>query len=455
MAVRTVRIDRWIVALVLAAGCGGGAGQPDGATGGDDSAADAGAPDAFVHTTVPELAGSDQICKLLNNLNINDPTPNNVQFRANVLGADLGIPVDHDGKLYLFFGDTIGFKGIWGGGQSHPDAVGYSLDPTSAVIANPALLCDRLRIVTLARASSVGPSVDAAIEADFAAGAMAAPGGHTLGEYIRNPSGPANQTFPNLPGDFEVPSGAFSYGGSMYIFYTTVVGPNDITMKGSYLAKWASPSPTTIPGYNILYGVDERFDAAGALRGDFINIAAEVHGSYVYLFGTGPYRASGVHLARKALATLDTPGGFEQFDPASGQWVAQGAPTAPIFGPAGFGETSVRYFPQIGRWMFLAEELLPTSNRIIARFADQPEGPWSDAIVVHDMGDSAFRNAYCCAVENQCTGKQFFNCNRTGFYGTYLLPGLQLHDDGSFTVLYTMSSFDPYNVAVFKTTFTD
>jgi len=45
------------------------------------------------------------------------------------------------------------------------------------------------------------------------------------------------------------------------------------------------------------------------------------------------------------------------------------------------------------------------------------------------------------------------HCDRTGFYGTYLFPDVALHGDGSFTVTYTMSSFDPYNVALFTATF--
>lgn len=45
------------------------------------------------------------------------------------------------------------------------------------------------------------------------------------------------------------------------------------------------------------------------------------------------------------------------------------------------------------------------------------------------------------------------NCARTGFYGTYLVPDVIQHVDGSFSVAYTMSSFDPYNVALFTATF--
>ena len=62
------------------------------------------------------------------------------------------------------------------------------------------------------------------------------------------------------------------------------------------------------------------------------------------------------------------------------------------------------------------------SNRIVAYVADAPEGPWGEPYVVHDMGNAAFRDNYCCAVEDNCLGEQMFNCARTGFYGTYLLP---------------------------------
>jgi hypothetical protein len=418
--------------VVLAVGCNTASNTASDASVTADTTSDA-PPRAL-----PQLETTDQLCKLLSNRNTSDPTANDVQHRSNVRGADLGIPVDHAGTLYILFGDTIGYAGIWGA-QSHPDAVGYGTDSAAAIAADPSLLCAGLRIVSLAPEASIGPSVDASIERDFAGAAMIAPQGHSLAEYIHNPAGGnGGPTFANLPGDFEVPSGAFSTGGSLYVFYTTVVSPADITMKGSYLARWSAPSTTAIPAYDILYGVDERFDSAGPLGGNFINIAAVVHGDYVYAFGTGVYRASPVYLARKRLDSLATPG----FDLIG-----------PIIDTAGYGETSVRYFSAIDRWMFLAEEQTATTNRIVARFADRAEGPWSDAIIVHDMADPQFRTAYCCGADLSCDGKQFFDCARTGFYGTYLFPEPIVHSDGSFTVTYTMSSFDPYNVALFTATF--
>jgi hypothetical protein len=68
------------------------------------------------------------------------------------------------------------------------------------------------------------------------------------------------------------------------------------------------------------------------------------------------------------------------------------------------------------------------------------------------MADAAFRGAYCCAVDDNCQGAQFMDCDRTGFYGSYLLPAVTPAPNG-FTVTYTLSSFDPYDVALFQTSF--
>jgi len=417
--------------LVVIAGCGGSSSSPDANPLGGD------APDA---RPLPQLDRSAQLCKLFSNLRTSDPTPNDVQHRANILGADLGIPVEHANTLYILFGDTIGYAGIWSPGDSHPDSVGFGLDPASAIALDPSLLCTNLRMLTLAPGDSRGPMVDPTVQADFAANAMAAPAGHSLGEYIRNPAGQPPQTFPYLPGDFEVPSGAFSHDGALYVFYTTVSSPTDVDMKASYLARWGAPATTALPGWDILYSVDQRFDSSGPLGGNFINIAAVPHDGYLYAFGTGEYRKSSVHLARKPLASLATAGDFEQL--------------GEIIPTAAYGETSVRYFAAIDRWMFLAQGITAAGNQVVARFADRPEGPWSDAIVLHDMADPDFRARYCCATTDNCQGEQFMNCDRTGFYGTYLFPEV-VRDPTGFTVTYTMSSFDPYNVALFTTKFVD
>jgi hypothetical protein len=317
----------------------------------------------------------------------------------------------------------------------------------AAVALDPATLCTNLRFLTLPAAGSIGPTLDVRLERDFAGVSMTPPSGHAIGEYIHNPAGHA---FPTLPGDFEVPSGTFSYGGSIYVFYTTV--NQAIEMKGSYLAKWGAPSTTATPAYDILYDVDQRFTTMGPLNGDFINIAPLVVGNYVYLFGTGDFRKSTVHLARKLLTSLAQPGGFERYDAKTKTWGAPGTPGDPIVTSQANGELSVRYYPSIKRYVMLNQEEGFLLNRIVARFAEAPEGPWSD-VVVHDFFDAAFQAKYCCATTTTCVGEQLFHCDRGGFYGTYLLPDVAVSPGGAFSLSYTMSTWDPYNVALMRATF--
>lgn len=58
----------------------------------------------------------------------------------------------------------------------------------------------------------------------------------------------------------------------------------------------------------------------------------------------------------------------------------------------------------------------------------------------------------CCAPDDNCAGERLFNCDKAGFYGTYLFPSAAV-DGACFEVTYTMSTWDPYNVALFTARF--
>lgn len=414
---------------------------------------DAGQMDALVQDAssepwpLPTSVVMSQHCKLISDLNLDDPTPNDTHTRANLRGTDLGISVAHDDDLYVFFGDTAGYRAIWPlGPESLPDAVGYSAVPLSAVADDAATLCENLRFLALAPEDSAGPSYG--LERDFAGGYMNAPDGESIADYIHNPAGPrGDNAFPNLPGDFEVPSGGFSYDGSIYIFYS-IVQPNPIEMKGSYLARWPAPSTSGLPVYDILHHVDQRFDANGPLRGDFINIAPVVVGDYVYLFGTGKYRESPVHLARKLLINLATEGGFERYDAATETWIAANAQGSPIVSMPNIGELSVRYFLALQRFVMLDQE----QTRLAARFAEKPEGPWSEPLFVAKMDEAPFNDKYCC-IGNDCVGERMLHCDRAGVYAPFMLPDVVTNPDGSFAIDFLLSTWDPYNVALMRATF--
>lgn len=451
MSRTSISAASWLVATAAAcasANVSTGGGDDDGVDGAmdlSDATDDVDAGNVIPPRPVPTFDALTFRCKLINDENLDDPTANNTHYRVNLRGTDLGIPVAHGNDLYFFFGDTAGVEGIWPlGPESLPDAVGFSAVPAAQVATNPSTLCSQLRFLHV-------DSNVSSVEADFAAAWMTPPAGHAITDYIHNPAGPRGENlFPNMPGDFEVPTGAFSYGGSIYVFYSTVqVTP--LEMRGSYLAEWRTPSTTGLPTYDIVHPIDQRFDANGPLRGDFINIAPVVVGEYVYLYGTGRYRESPVHLARKRLTALETAGGFERYDAASRTWVAASAPAAPIVANAAIGELSVRYFASIDRYVMLDQEYT-TSSRIVARFADAAEGPWSEPVLVASMSDASFTARHCC-LGTDCPGERMMECDHAAFYGTYMLPTASTNPDGSFSLTFLVSTHIPYNVVLMTATF--
>ena len=385
-------------------------------------------------------------CKLITNRSQDDETDNRTHSRFNLRGTDLGIPVAHGADLYFFFGDSAG-RTIWPlGPESLPDAVGYSGVGLTATSADPSTLCKDLKFLTV-------PG-----KADFAGAAMTPPAGRSINEFIHNPSGPRGKNmFPNLPGDFEVPSGAFSYGGSIYVFYT-IINHDPFEMRGAYLAKWGSPSTGGQPNYKILHHIDQRFDDKGPMRGDFVNIAPLVHGEYLYLYGTGKYRKSSVSLARKKLVDLEKEGGYQRFDQATKTWIAANLPGSPVITTPAGGELSVAYYPEIKKFMTLDSE----GGIIMARFADAPEGPWSSPVNVVSTVEPTFATKHCCfdalkpTDDNApCVGEQILHCSKAGLYGTYLLPRIKTNPDGSFDIAFVASTWDPYSVVLMSATLTD
>ncbi|HUN55851.1 MAG TPA: DUF4185 domain-containing protein [Smithella sp.] len=378
-----------------------------------------------------EIINYSMVCKLINERFNDDPTANDLQHRFNLKGTDLGISAASREQVWFFFGDTMAFKDSWKPG-SGPDSVGYVDASAEKLAANPELLCGHLNFL---RAKPPA-------EHDFAAGRMIPPTGQALSMYVRNPAGPK---FPDVPGTFEVPSGAFSYGGNMYIFYTG--GPDlsvkPVNMTISYLAKWESPSPDKQPHYQILYMIDEQ--DGGRMGGHFINVAPVVNedDGYLYLFGSGSYRRSAVYLARKPLKSLSQPGGFEYFS-GLGKWLPEGTMAVPVAEENAVGELSARHYKRAGVWLLM----YAAKGQVVLRAARRPDGPWSQAVVVHSMRDENFRVRYCCG-EGPCDGKHMIHCDKAGAYAPYLLPVISPPEkNGNIRVNYLLSTWNPYNTVL-------
>lgn len=394
------------------------------------------------------VAGLDFHCKLINDESVQDPSANETHTRFNLRATDLGIPLVIDESLHFFFGDTHGYEEIWAIGED-PDSVGFV--DAAAVAADPAVMCTQLSFLVTPDVPSVAADTDPAIQRDFAAGWMTPPPGESLSDYIGNHPAP----FPAIPGSFEVPTGALAIADDVYLFWA---GKSQFepyaTMNLSYLVRW--DPPRDLPTYQIVRPIDALAD--GALAGRFIQILPFVEGDTLYMFGTGDFRRTGIHLARMPIAALESGAGTEVWDPAAAAWVDPPAAIDPLVETDGVGEMGGVFIPGPDVYLLMYQHAVTAgdalvSNRVVVRTAPAPTGPWSEQLVVIDMFDPDFMLQHCCLAE-PCIGDQIWQCNQAGLYAAYPLPNPRVtpQDDGSYAVdlPFVVSTWMPYDVVLFE-----
>ncbi len=384
-------------------------------------------------------------CELINGDTVDRPSANDTHHRFNLLGTDLGVPVVAGSEVFLFFGDTVGYRQIWTWGED-PDSVAHL--PLAALEADPSAVCRDLEVLVTPDVPSVAAGVDPSIRRDFAGAAMVAPLGTSVTDFVGDPAGP----FPWMPGTFEVPTGGLYQDGRIWLFYAGLVdfGP-PIRPTSSYLVRWDPQS--SVPTYEIVRPVDAL--RGGAMGGGFVQVAPVRWGPDLYLFGTGDFRRSGVTLARLPATELATGAGTSFWDGTS---FGSDPAVPPVFETDGVGELSVVARESDGLVLALYQRELKNAdgwlieNRILLRAAPHPTGPWSEPLTVIDMADPGFQAAHCCTGAT-CPGERILHCDRAGLYGAYLLPALRVERaaDGSIHVEapFLVSTWDPYNVVTF------
>lgn len=386
-------------------------------------------------------------CEVVNGDAVDQPSANDTHHRFNLMGTDLGVPVVAGDEVFLFFGDTVGYRGIWPWGED-PDSVAHL--PLPALRADPTAVCRDLDFLVTPDVPSVAAGFDPSIQRDFAGAAMIAPPGGSVTDYVGDPAGP----FPWMPGTFEVPTGALFQDGAVWLFYAGLVDFGPPTRPtASYLARW---DPTSaLPTYDVVRPLDAL--GGGAMGGAFVQVAPVAWGPDVYLFGTGAFRRSPVTLARVAAQDLATGDGTTFWDGSTFR-ATPGVP--PVFEADGVGELSVVALEAEGLVLALYQRELRDAeghlvdNRVLLRAAPHPTGPWSEAVTVIDAADPAFRAAHCCSGAT-CPGEEVLHCDRAGPYGAYLLPAVQVEvagDGWRLEAPFLVSTWDPYNVVTFTAT---
>jgi len=327
------------------------------------------------------------------------PTINATETTARFWGTDLGASFEHDGKTVFLFGDTHAAGGLER--QRDRDMV----------------------------ATSTETDPDKCLKLDFV---KDADGGYRP-LSVAGVSG----------GEFSVPTGGFSAGGSMYAVLTTD-RTEEMVMGRSVLARSDNGGRDFTP----LYDLSTRH---------FINVAVAKDGGKVLAFGSGNYRQSDVRLAIMDEDKVGEKSAIRYFagTDADGQpkWSAHEADSAALLDQSCVGELSVAWSADLSKWVMMYNCGAPRSQ-IMVRTADNAWGPWSSPQVVFDAERDNGMCQFMHDPQGRC-GTRLTDPHSPQIagdpYAPYMIARFAKGVAGRHADIYfLMSTWNPYNVVLMK-----
>lgn len=198
----------------------------------------------------------------------------------------------------------------------------------------------------------------------------------------------------------------------------------------------------------------ERDHAVASER--FLNVSAVIDGTTVWIFGSGAYRRSAIHLACVASAKLADRAAWRYLG-KDGAWVEHEADAIPLIERDDVGELSVRRVDVAGAkgaWLLAYQAKQPRG--VLLQVARAPTGPWSPPLRIFDPGVHGygrFMHRACKPGEpDDGLGDPGRAATWGGEYGPYLVPRWSGPIAGGRTAIaYTLSSWNPYAVHVMRT----
>jgi hypothetical protein len=349
------------------------------------------------------------------------PTLSRSRSSAGVRGTDLGVRVDHAGRSFLLFGDT------------HWSRPWLALRDSIAEVLDDGEL----------------PQVRF-----HGAPLRVRGGGVTRGEY-------------------DVPLDAFGHGGHFYALFSSNHGRGRQVMGRSVLARCTTAEPLIDPRsrwrpivFDTVATLSEwHFINASVQRRSAVEVpGAGADGEVLLIWGTGSYRSSEIRLAMLDAAGLDRldrlagPSaelGLRYWDGTG--WSDDERAAAPLFRPGAYGELSVRWVPQVGKYALLVatgpgDE---AGNAITLRWADSPAGPWTPRVRLLDwvaagMSPDPFTR-FIKAGPDDPVAEAMFPAQARGTGAAYAPYLFDTRRDGDDLVLrYTLSTWNPYQVVLME-----
>jgi hypothetical protein len=407
---------------------------------------------------VGQPARTQKICQLTGEFDRErqQPTINRTETNNNLRlrGTDLGASFEHNGRIYFLFGDT------------HPSDRPF--DPSRRYNPNEPRPFN---------GDSIAWTTDTDPEQCLHLNFLRAPDRGYLSPKVRVLSFPP--TFLSL-GGFEVPTGGFSANGRMYVFFTTDNSDQNV-MGRSVLARLVDESQNL---FTYLYDVSCRpgvVPCAVPDVGKFINISPVIvnnadipglpqsTGQGLLLWGSGRYRESSPYLAYLPLGAVEDRRMLRYYagiDARTGRpvWSSEESQAVKLFDQDCIGELSVTWNLFLRKWLMLYNCGNPRG--INYRVADQPWGPWSPPAVLFDpwcdRGHCHFMHAggdlsNCDSVDDEMF-RRATDPPRSrvrepgGEYGPYVISRFTKGDATSTTIYYLMSTWNPYQVVLMKST---
>ena len=190
-------------------------------------------------------------------------------------------------------------------------------------------------------------------------------------------------------------------------------------MKGSYLARWATPSTTGAA--RLRDPVSRRRALRRQRRARAATSSTSppvVDGDYVYLFGTGAYRASPVHLGAQAARRARHARRLRALRRGSAPGAPRGARSSPRQHRRALGAL-LRRHRSLG-------DARPGDRGTAATSSSRasPTRPRGRGAIASSSPTWAIPRSPPPTAASTTTARaqRLFNCDRAGFYGTYLLP---------------------------------
>lgn len=403
------------------------------------------AQSAPVASAIQYVAGSShKVCQLTGETDrqLNQPTVNQTATRFGLLATDLGYSFEHDGKLFLLFGDSF----------TSPRFNGM-----------PNLLRDPPRIAddNDAIAYSTDTSIAQCLHLDF----IHYPNGAYKNPVVLDAEGQPAITLRA----FEVPVAGISDGGKMYVLFATDALPPAAANQNQAHFSTRSVVAVSEDDANTFHSL---YDFS---KDKFINVAiGQGQDGSLYFWGTQGgtlYRSSAPFLARKPIGSMGSASGLEYLQKVN----TDGTPrftqdengAAPLFHDVPsdcMGELGVEWNSFLKQWVMLynCNNNTPANPRgVYLRVAAQPWGPWSTPQTIFNPAKD---DGLCQFIHRAVNAQNPTPCDNVsdpnkedvegGDYGPYFLSPFTTGDAGSgtSTFYYTMSTWNPYGQVIMKST---